>query len=117
MPAKIGQYNVQTEVFKAMANAGISVDFFNITPSEIVYTVAGNKTETAQRILMDMGYDPMVTRNCAKVSAVGAGIMGVLVSRQKLFQLFRKKKFRSFSRLTAIRRYGCLSMKRIWDLL
>lgn len=32
VPAKIGQYNVQTEVFKAMANAGISVDFFNITP-------------------------------------------------------------------------------------
>ncbi|MEC1733148.1 aspartate kinase [Bacillus mojavensis] len=77
VPSKIGQYNVQTEVFKAMASAGISVDFFNITPSEIVYTVAGNKTETAQRILMDMGYDPMVTRNCAKVSAVGAGIMGV----------------------------------------
>ncbi|MGR0120785.1 aspartate kinase [Bacillus halotolerans] len=77
VPSKIGQYNVQTEVFKAMASAGISVDFFNITPSEIVYTVAGNKTETAQRILMDMGYDPMVTKNCAKVSAVGAGIMGV----------------------------------------
>ncbi|KAA6452814.1 aspartate kinase [Bacillus swezeyi] len=77
VPAKEGQYNVQTEVFKAMANAGISVDFFNITPSEIVYTVAGNMTDRALGILKELGYEPAVTRNCAKVSAVGAGIMGV----------------------------------------
>lgn len=77
VPAKMGQYNVQTEVFKAMANAGISVDFFNITPSEIVYTVAGSKTEAARGILAELGYEPTVTESCAKVSAVGAGIMGV----------------------------------------
>ncbi|TNU30744.1 aspartate kinase [Bacillus velezensis] len=77
VPAKMGQYNVQTEVFKAMANAGISVDFFNITPSEIVYTVAGSKTEAARSILAELGYKPTVTESCAKVSAVGAGIMGV----------------------------------------
>nr|MDH3099576.1 aspartate kinase [Bacillus velezensis] len=77
VPAKMGQYNVQTEVFKAMANAGISVDFFNITPSEIVYTVAGSKTEAARKILAELGYEPTVTESCAKVSAVGAGIMGV----------------------------------------
>ncbi|XBW79674.1 aspartate kinase [Bacillus velezensis] len=77
IPAKMGQYNVQTEVFKAMANAGISVDFFNITPSEIVYTVAGSKTEAARSILAELGYEPTVTESCAKVSAVGAGIMGV----------------------------------------
>lgn len=73
VPAKMGQYNVQTEVFKAMANAGISVDFFNITPSEIVYTVAGSKTEAARSILAELGYEPTVTESCAKVSAVGAG--------------------------------------------
>lgn len=77
VPAKEGQYSVQTEVFKAMANAQISVDFFNITPSEIVYTVTGAMTEKATAILKDLGYTPIVTTNCAKVSAVGAGIMGV----------------------------------------
>ena len=77
VPAKMGQYNVQTEVFKAMANAGISVDFFNITPSEIGYTVAGSKTEAARSILAELGYEPTGTESCAKVSAVGAGIMGV----------------------------------------
>lgn len=73
---KEGQYNVQTEVFKAMANAGISVDFFNITPSEIVYTVAGSTTDRALGILKELGYEPAVTRNCAKVSAVGSRYYG-----------------------------------------
>ncbi|MDQ0230477.1 aspartate kinase [Metabacillus malikii] len=75
--AKEGQYNVQSEVFKAMANAGISVDFFNITPMGVVYTVTENVTERAVTILKDLGYEPTITRNCAKVSTVGAGIMGV----------------------------------------
>lgn len=77
VPAKEGQFTVQTEVFKAMANAEISVDFFNITPREIVYTVPGQVAELAEGILKDLGYRPVITRNCAKVSAVGAGIMGV----------------------------------------
>jgi aspartate kinase len=34
-------------------------------------------TEKATSILKDLGYTPIVTTNCAKVSAVGAGIMGV----------------------------------------
>jgi aspartate kinase len=76
VPAKEGQYNVQTEVFKAMANAGISVDFFNITPSEIVYTVAGNMTDRASGILKELGYEPAVTRNCARVSAGWRGNYG-----------------------------------------
>ncbi|CAM5354937.1 aspartate-semialdehyde dehydrogenase [Bacillus safensis FO-36b] [Bacillus safensis subsp. safensis] len=61
-----GQYSVQTEVFKAMANAQISVDFFNITPSEIVYTVTGAMTEKATSILKDLGYTPIVTTNCCE---------------------------------------------------
>ncbi|MRX70647.1 aspartate kinase [Bacillus lacus] len=75
--AKDGQYNVQTEVFKAMANAGISVDFFNITPLGVVYTVGGAVTEKAVGILKNLGYDPAVIPDCAKVSTVGAGIAGV----------------------------------------
>lgn len=75
--AKEGQYNVQTEVFKAMAKAGISVDFFNITPNGVIYTVTDNVTDRAKVILEKLGYDPIINRHCAKVSTVGAGIMGV----------------------------------------
>ncbi|MGN1400392.1 MAG: aspartate kinase [Bacillus sp. (in: firmicutes)] len=75
--AKKGQYNVQTEVFQAMANAQISVDFINISPNGVVYTVSEETTERALSILEEIGYDPIVERNCAKVSVVGAGMAGV----------------------------------------
>ncbi|MFS0863912.1 aspartate kinase [Fredinandcohnia sp. 179-A 10B2 NHS] len=75
--AKKGQYNLQTEVFKAMANEQISVDFFNITPNGVVYTVSGDMTEKAVTKLKELGYDPQVTEKCAKVATVGAGMNGV----------------------------------------
>lgn len=75
--AKDNQYNIQSEVFKAMANEGISVDFININPLGVVYTVSEDNTDRAIRILEKMDYEPIVTRNCAKVSAVGAGMTGV----------------------------------------
>lgn len=77
--AKKDQYNLQAEVFKAMANASISVDFINIYPSGVVYTVSEEMTELALSILAELGHEPVIERNCAKVSVVGAGINGVLV--------------------------------------
>jgi aspartate kinase len=75
--AKEGHYELQSDVFKAMANEGISVDFINISPHGVVYTVAGEMTEKAVAALRRIGYEPMVTAGCAKVSVVGAGIAGV----------------------------------------
>ncbi|WP_243289824.1 aspartate kinase [Bacillus sp. FJAT-47783] len=75
--AKEGDYEFQSKVFKAMAKNGISVDFFNITPSGIVYTVNGSVTNEAIAILEQLGYTPVVKRGCAKVSTVGAAIQGV----------------------------------------
>ncbi|MFB7639200.1 aspartate kinase [Peribacillus butanolivorans] len=75
--AKKDQYNLQAEVFKAMANASISVDFINIYPNGVVYTVSEEMTELALSILAELGHEPVIERNCAKVSVVGAGINGV----------------------------------------
>ncbi|GGE46111.1 aspartokinase [Pullulanibacillus camelliae] len=75
--AKKDQYDFQSKVFKAMAEQHISVDFFNISPQEVVYTVSRLATERAVAALETLGFDPEVKRNCAKVSAVGAGIAGV----------------------------------------
>lgn len=75
--AKKDQYNLQAEVFKAMANAKISVDFINISPSGVIYTVTDEMTDHAIEILKELGHEPEVERNCAKVSVVGAGIAGV----------------------------------------
>ncbi len=75
--AKKGQYNFQSEVFKAMANANISVDFINISPTGVVYTIPEDTVERAVAELNAVGYDPIVEQKCAKVSIVGAGITGV----------------------------------------
>ncbi|MFS1518430.1 aspartate kinase [Bacillus sp. SCS-151] len=75
--AKENEFNHQTEVFQAMANEKISVDFFNITPNGVVYTIPDELTDHAIEILKRKGYDPIITRNCAKVSTVGAAINGV----------------------------------------
>lgn len=74
---KEGQYEIQSEVFKAMALAEISVDFINISPNGVIYTVADDTTDRAESILKDLGYEPAISRGCAKVSIVGAGIAGV----------------------------------------
>ncbi|MFC0301368.1 aspartate kinase [Virgibacillus soli] len=67
----------QSDVFKAMADAGISVDFINISPTGVVYTVPNTHREKAISILKTLGFESETTDNCAKVSAVGAGMTGV----------------------------------------
>ncbi|RDI47401.1 aspartate kinase [Falsibacillus pallidus] len=75
--AKKDQYNLQSEVFSAMAREQISVDFINISPTGVVYTVSQDVLERAIVVLKNLGYEPQVEEGCAKVSVVGAGITGV----------------------------------------
>ncbi|WP_164668944.1 aspartate kinase [Virgibacillus doumboii] len=70
-------HRLQSDVFKAMAEAGISVDFINISPTGVIYTVPEAHTQKAVEILETLGFHPEITENCAKVSAVGAGMTGV----------------------------------------
>lgn len=74
---KDGLSDLQSTVFKAMAEKGISVDFININPNGVVYTVAAENTERARIALEKLGYEPEMINGCAKVSAVGAGIAGI----------------------------------------
>lgn len=92
---RITQIRVQTkeeairlhsEVFKAMAESGISVDFINISPNGVLYTVPEVFTKKAVRVLQTLGFQPEITENCAKVSAVGAGMTGVPGVASKIVQ-------------------------------
>ena len=71
------RFPIQSKVFKGMAEADISVDFINIHPTGVVYTVKDKDVNKAIQILKEMGLKPEIVRNCAKVSAVGAGMTGV----------------------------------------
>ncbi|WP_099158151.1 aspartate kinase [Virgibacillus ndiopensis] len=75
--AKEEAHRLHSEVFKAMAEAGISVDFINISPTGVIYTVPNAFTKRAIDILRRLGFQPEITEKCAKVSAVGAGMTGI----------------------------------------
>lgn len=70
-------YRMQSDVFKAMADAGISIDFINIYPTGVVYTVPDVQAKKATKILKAKGFNPSVMEHCTKVSIVGAGMTGV----------------------------------------
>ncbi|MFA8438692.1 aspartate kinase [Pueribacillus sp. YX66] len=74
---KKNSHRLQSEVFKAMAEQEISVDFINISPNGVSYTVSESVTEKAITAIKQLGYEPVVEAECAKVSAVGAGMTGV----------------------------------------
>lgn len=65
------------KIFKAMALAGISVDFINVYPEAVIFTVKDQVSAKAIEILQNMGFAVEAVPGCAKVSAVGAGMAGV----------------------------------------
>ncbi|WP_159884297.1 aspartate kinase [Paenibacillus puerhi] len=70
-------YDLQLRVFKAMAQERISVDFINVTPSGVTYTVFDHEADRAMSALAGLGLPPVVSSGCAKVSIIGGGMNGV----------------------------------------
>ncbi|MBC1805599.1 aspartate kinase [Listeria sp. FSL L7-0993] len=78
------QISVQTETvkaqqlaFKILADAGISLDFINISTQSVIFTVPEEKCSIVTQLLEDANMQTTVREACAKVSIVGAGITGV----------------------------------------
>ncbi len=68
---------IQLKIFKAMALAGISVDFINVYPHAVIYTVKDKVAEKAIQELDNMDFQVEVLSGCAKVAIVGAGMTGI----------------------------------------
>lgn len=77
VPVAKNDVTAQAVIFQTMADAGISVDFFHISPKEITYTVPNKIADYAVQLLEKAGYSVSVQKDCAKVSAVGAGMTGI----------------------------------------
>ncbi|NHN28325.1 aspartate kinase [Paenibacillus agricola] len=75
--AEEGKYDLQLTVFKTMAKQHISIDFINVNPSGVSYTVFDHEAPRAYMLLKELGYEPVLTSNCAKVSIIGGGMNGV----------------------------------------
>lgn len=64
-------------VFRALGDAGISVDMIDVSPEQIRVTIDETLAEKAQEVLGEIGCRPAVRNGFAKVSVVGAGMHGV----------------------------------------
>ena len=71
--AKEGEYDLQLRVFKAMAENKISVDFINVTPMGVAYTVFDEVADKAVQILESMGYSPEIQNVVPRSLLLGLG--------------------------------------------
>ncbi|MFB9273553.1 aspartate kinase [Cohnella cellulosilytica] len=71
-----GPADLQLRVFRAMASHGISVDFINVMPTGVHYTVSEKDAPLAIELLRELGLEPKVRKACAKVSVIGGGMNG-----------------------------------------
>lgn len=69
--------NIQLHVFKSMKDNQISVDFINVYPRGLSYTVSEIDTGKTLDVLQKMGCTYNIREHCAKVSVVGANMAGV----------------------------------------
>ncbi len=65
------------ELFRSLANVGVSVDLINLSPHDASFTIRSAEAEKASAALRDLGLNFVVEDGFAKVSAVGAGMRGV----------------------------------------
>lgn len=81
----------QAQIFNLVAEADISIDFINISPGEVAFTIPTPLIERATSLLEDKGYKYSVRDHCAKVSSVGAGMTGVPGVASKIVQALAKQ--------------------------
>lgn len=67
----------QTRVYRAMADAGVSLDMFTPAVGRLVFTVTEESVHDASAVLEHLGLRAEVLPGLAKVTLVGAGMHGV----------------------------------------
>jgi len=68
---------IELRVFKSLALADISVDFINVQPENILFTVNINQADKTAEVLNTLEIQPEIEFNCAKVAIVGAAMTGI----------------------------------------
>ncbi len=81
----------QESAFALLADGGISLDFINISATNIVFTVPEEKKDTVEKLLKTKDFSVMSKTECAKVSIVGAGITGVPGVTAKIVRALAQK--------------------------
>ncbi|BCJ85322.1 aspartate kinase [Effusibacillus dendaii] len=67
----------QLKIFETLKEQQVSVDFISVRPEDVTFTVADADRMKVESTLQELGVEYKLLPDCAKVSAVGAGIAGV----------------------------------------
>ncbi|MCP0886505.1 aspartate kinase [Ligilactobacillus sp. WILCCON 0076] len=76
------QFTIQAKEYSAdrtfdlLATNNLSIDFINISPDKIVFNLDKEETAIAKKLLVEHKIKAQIVDDCAKVSIIGAGIMG-----------------------------------------
>jgi aspartate kinase len=73
----VGHMSAQTRVYRAMADAGVSLDMFTPVGDALVFTVSEAVLDRAAEVIHTLGLLHHSHRGLAKVTLVGAGMHGV----------------------------------------
>ncbi|MGV8082618.1 MAG: aspartate kinase [Coriobacteriia bacterium] len=73
----VGHMEAQTRVFRAMADAGVSLDMFTPAGELLVFAVSEADAPEARSVLDSLGASYEIRDGLAKVTLVGAGMHGV----------------------------------------
>jgi len=68
---------LELKIFKSLALADISVDFINVQPEIIMFTVPVEQAGKGVEVLKNLDIMPAVEHDCAKVAIVGAAMTGI----------------------------------------
>jgi len=71
-----GEPRLLRAAFRVLADAGISVDMINLSPTAATFCIEERWAARTERLLAEMGLEPAVRTGCAKVSVVGSGMRG-----------------------------------------
>lgn len=88
---KTNRHYSMTEIFKTLAANGISIDFINITPNEIAFTMPNEILPFAKNLFEKLHIQSEINECCAKVAAVGAGMNGLPGVAAKVVSALAKK--------------------------
>ncbi len=65
------------DIFRLMADAGISVDMIHVTPYEVGFIIKEDLSERARGILQGLAFNLKIEKDYAKVAIVGTGMRGI----------------------------------------
>lgn len=71
-----GDLGKPLSALEALAREGISIDLINLLPELLAFTVKEEAAARARNLLGTLGFSVDVSRPCAKVSIIGAGMRG-----------------------------------------